>query len=1212
MKKYKLILILILALLSNLNNFAQTLSDENFIYTAAPQKAVKASSFNTLTKDEVIPSVTYFDGLGRPKQSVGIRAGVKSDGSATDIITHIGYDNFGRQDKEYLPYTDGANSGIFRTGDIDLATKSYYTGSYPADINAALPNPYSQKEFEASPLNRVLKQAAPGYDWRLGGSHEIKLNYQSNRANDSVKNFAVNLSFSDNTYWPTLTQSSVNSGFYDVNELYKTVTYDENTGANPTDEIKGSTVEFKNKQGQVLLKRTYGAVGAGTTNEKHDTYYVYDDYGNLTYVIPPKAADNITTNPSSNIQTNLPYSGTVPLGTTLALTATNSITLTNFYAPAGSTFSAKIVPGGNPILDELCYQYVYDNRNRLVEKKLPGKEWEYIVYDKLDRPVLTQDANLRAQNKWLFTKYDAFGRPVYTGEYTDTAQRSRIDIQTVVNGSAILFETKQGTNTINVSTVYYSNTVFPNINDSNINLFTINYYDDYSFDKPADVPSITLPIYGVTPISNAKGLATGSKVRILGSTSWITNVGYYDSKSRPIYSYSKNDFLTTTSTIKSQLDFVGKTLETTSTHLRNNITTTVVDNFTYDNAGRLSAQKQKINNQDQEIIAANSYDELGQLTSKGIGGKATQSRLQTVDYSYNIRGWLKGINDSDTSNSAITMGAGDLFGFQINYDNPSAGTPLYNGNISQTFWKNQTSSLKNYDYSYDALNRLKSAVSQDAGRYNESLRYDKNGNITKLFRTGYKDNAATQLGTMDDLVYGYDGGNKLFSVEDSSGSTEGFKDGIHTVQEYTYDANGNMKKDDNKGITAIAYNHLNLPTDVTLAGGTIHYDYDAAGVKQRKIAPGITTDYAGGFQYEKIGTNIEVLKFFPTAEGYAEYNSGTFSYIYQYKDHLGNVRLSYKDVGTTTPSLQIVEESNYYPFGMKQKVAGELVNLSGYKYKYNGKELQDELGLNVYDYGMRNYDSALGRFFNMDRFSEKYYDVNPYQYCVNNPLRFIDINGDSISVDKSVTQNWALNKVMTLYAGTKAGRKFLSQFASKGQTVFGQTFDKDGKYDKAGLNLEFTTMREDDENANTPANGETSDDGKNNITVALNTFERVDAQDNKVYDYRSPNAVTSANNMSRWIFSRTITAFHETFIHVDLSAKDFMDNRKFDNSNILYKPDGYKKHWQHSQVLYNNGNNTSWPNDASKGIQEANSTFGRFYNTGQLNQMMWNYTGGKK
>ena len=298
--------------------------------------------------------------------------------------------------------------------------------------------------------------------------------------------------------------------------------------------------------------------------------------------------------------------------------------------------------------------------------------------------------------------------------------------------------------------------------------------------------------------------------------------------------------------------------------------------------------------------------------------------------------------------------------------------------------------------------------------------------------------------------------------------------------------------------------------------------------------------------------------------------------------------------------------------GSHKQTLGRRKKCSGtYKYKYNGKELQDELGLNIYDYGWRDYDPAIGRFIKMDRFSEKYYDVNPYQYCVNNPIRFIDIKGDSISVNQSVTNNWELNKAFSLFAGTKAGRKFLSNFASKGQTIFGQTFAKNGKYHKAGLNLEFTTMREDDENGNTPANGETSDDGKNTITVALNTFEKVNAQDNKVYDYRSSNAVTSANNMSRWIFSRTITVFHETFIHADLSAIDFMDNRKFDDSNILYKPGGYESHWQHSQVLYNNGNNTSWPNDASKGIQDANSTFGRFYTNEQLGQMMWNYNGGK-
>ncbi|MEC4048613.1 RHS repeat-associated core domain-containing protein [Flavobacterium sp. SUN046] len=407
----------------------------------------------------------------------------------------------------------------------------------------------------------------------------------------------------------------------------------------------------------------------------------------------------------------------------------------------------------------------------------------------------------------------------------------------------------------------------------------------------------------------------------------------------------------------------------------------------------------------------------------------------------------------------------------------------------------------------------------------------------------------------------------------------------------------------------------------------------------------VETFYVDGFQYK--GDN---LQFFPHAEGYVNCNAPklllvpttdgglqevylddgtpTFSYVYNYTDHLGNIRLSYTK-NPQSGALSIIEENQYYPFGLKHNNYNSDKNMyakeqeqlkikpvpplfkPAYNYKYNGKELQDELGLNFYDYGARNYDPALGRFFNMDRFSEKYYDINPYQYCVNNPVRFIDIKGDSISVDKSLTENWGLNKAMTIFAATKAGRRFLSKFASKGQTIFGQTFDKDGKYDKAGLNIEFTTLRKEENEYGMPAKGETDNDGYNTITVALNTYEKVDAQDDETYDYRSPNAVTAAKNMSKWIFSRVMTAFHETFIHADLSAKDFMDNRKFDNSNILWKPKTYETHWQHSQVLYNNGNNQSWPNDAYKGIIEANSAFGQFYTNNQLQTMMWNYSGGK-
>jgi RHS repeat-associated protein len=911
MKKH--ISLLLLAFFLAVNSFGQVLSNENFIYSSTPQKGIQEANYSTLTKADKIQSITYFDGLGRPMQSVAIGQG----GNGEDIITPITYDSFGRQDKEYLPYTAVSNGTYRSTAVIDAAT-FYNTAKYENTLN-----PFSEKLFEASPLNRVLQQAAPGNDWALSKNHTIKIDYQTNTATE-VKLFQVATLLVTTTglYNPTLSQSTN----YAVGQLYKTITKDENWIA--TDLNDKTTEEFKDKEGRVVLKRTYNNA------LPHDTYYVYDEYGNLTYVIPP-----------------------------LANGAFDAATLSN-----------------------LCYQYKYDYRNRLVEKKLPGKDWEFIIYDKLDRVILTQDANLKADNKWLFTKYDAFSRPVYTGEYTDLLHTTRASMQAFAAANTSLFEKKQTTErTINGTKINYTNNAFPNLPDSdpNINLFTINYYDDYA---NVDLQGAGTA-FGQTTV-NSKGLPTVNKVRVLETTQWITNVSYYDDKARPIYSFSKNDYLGTTVTVQSNLDFVGKVLKTITNHIRTapaSMNITIIDDFTYDNSGRLLTQTQKINNQDEELIVFNKYDDLGQLFKKEVGGKTIQARLQTVDYTYNIRGWLKGIND-------VSNIGNDLFSFKISYnDGPTDPLKkLYNGNISQTFWKTTNAidtSLRSYDYSYDALNRLTLAA-DNQNKFKEQLEYDTNGNITFLQRDGNTVPGTQNYGAIDNLTYAYTG-NRLDKVTDATSNTEGFNNGTSGASnDYSYDDNGNMKTDLNKAITDIAYNHLNLPRQVTINGQNINYTYDATGVKQRKIAAGITTDYASGFQYEG-----PVLKFFPTPEGYVEYNNGTFTYIYQYKDHLGNVRLTYKNIGTTTPTLQIVEESNYYPFGLKQKVDGEQIYNSSYKYKYNGKELQDEMGLNLYDYGARNYDPALGRWMNIDPLAEKSRRFNPYAYALDNPVYFIDPDG---------------------------------------------------------------------------------------------------------------------------------------------------------------------------------------------------------------------------
>ncbi len=847
-------------------------------------------------------------------------SGLTKGFDSSDIVIPTEYDDFGRQVKEYMGYGSSSNGGLLQTNALTDVLSYYNTAKYENTLN-----PFSEKSFDGSPLNRVQKQAAPGNSWKMqiNSGHEVKLDYQTNIVGE-VKQFIATSSdrLSDlGLYEPSLSQNTN----YGLGQLYKNVTKDENWVSG----LDGTTEEFKDKEGHIVLKRTYN------NQEPHDTYYVYDQFGNLSYVLPP---------------------------------------LSN-----GAFDDAT--------LDNLCYRYKYDYRNRLVEKKIPGKEWEYIVYDKLDRPILTQDANLKISNKWLLTKYDALNRPVYTGEYINTTALTRKAIQDLAANSTVLSEQAQGATVIGDAAAYYSNVSFPN---TSINLNTINYYDNYSFDLIGPLPAAVLS-YGIIPISNVKGLSTGTKIRILGTTKWTTNVVYYDIKGKSIYNYNYNDYLGVTSTVKSNLDFVGKVIETTTTHERAAVTTTIIDAFTYDHTGRLLAQKQKINVQPEEVIVSNTYDDLGQLINKSVGGKTNQNRLQNIDYSYNIRGWLKGIND------VASIGT-HLFAFQLNYDSPiSGGTPLYNGNISQTFWKtaNSDTNLRNYNYTYDGLNRLTFAT-DNQGYYNENLTYDKNGNIKTLFRNGNTIPGSASFGAIDNLSYVYDSGNKLQKVDDTIiTNTEGFKNGSNTSIEYTYDDNGNMKTDANKGITAISYNFLNLPTQITLPGGTINYVYDALGVKQRKIAGSITSDYANGFQYEN-----NVLQFFSQPEGYVAYNTGTFSYIYQYKDHLGNIRLSYGDSdndGNVTSS-EIVEESNYYPFGFKHLGYNTAIvlgqgNSAAQRYKYNGKELQDELQLNVYDYGARNYDPALGRWMNIDPLAEKMRRWSPYNYCFDNPMHFVDPDG---------------------------------------------------------------------------------------------------------------------------------------------------------------------------------------------------------------------------
>ena len=912
---------------------------ENYILTQEPTTATKTVDAST----PKVQAIQYFDGLGRPKQSIAIGASP----SGKDIVTPVEYDGFGRQAKDYLPYPTIQGTGAYVPSALtDVA--SYYNQAV-GTTKALQPdtNPFSEKQLEASPLSRVQKQAAPGASWKLGSGNEIEFDYQTN-TNTEVRKFDVTLTAD---FVPTL----VENGTYGAGQLYKTITRDENYTSGTDNTLE----EFKDKEGHILLKRTYEGAN------KLDTYYVYDIYGNLTYVLPPK------------------------------------LSLLSAFSPE--------------LLANLAYQYQYDSRNRLVEKQLPGKGREYMVYDKQNRLVATQDSEQRKTNTWLFTKYDAFGRVLMTGTYTNATTRAAL--QTTVEGFAA---NNEGLGTALVTR--YDNKAFPATAEAD--LLTVNYYDTYPMGVTVPTVIETQNVINTTTAISTKGLATASWVKTLPATGagvWIKTVNYYDEKLRTIGTETTNHLGGYTK-LYHKLDFRGKPTYSITQHKYNATATELVtkDNFTYDHMERLAKHTQQLNSGTEQLITQNTYDELGQLLNKKVGGVATAAApLQQVDYQYNIRGWLKQINDPNALGT-------DLFAFGLNYntvDNPNNNTvkPLYNGNIAEAKWQTATDNLKRgYGYNYDALNRLKNSYFENLNTntitnlYNEQgITYDVNGNITYLERTGNN----TSVVPIDKLTYRYDAGNKLMAVTDGVTTlpADGFIDGNTTGDDYTYDTNGNLTQDANKKITSITYNFLNLPKVVTFAdGNSLSFDYDASGIKLKKTtytkATNVskTTDYLGGYQYE-----AGALQFFPHPEGYVKLDGINYVYVYNYTDQVGDVRLSYADLdknGSVTKA-EIIEESNYYPFGLKHKGynTAQLAIGKPYKYGFQGQELQDDFGLNWSSFKWRNADISTGRFMSVDPLSETYEWQSVYAFGSNQPVHAKELEGMESEDDKSLNnRSWSL------------------------------------------------------------------------------------------------------------------------------------------------------------------------------------------------------------
>ncbi|MCE2734828.1 MAG: RHS repeat-associated core domain-containing protein [Flammeovirgaceae bacterium] len=361
-----------------------------------------------------------------------------------------------------------------------------------------------------------------------------------------------------------------------------------------------------------------------------------------------------------------------------------------------------------------------------------------------------------------------------------------------------------------------------------------------------------------------------------------------------LYKRNGTTFYTSTvpSTTSLKIDASLNTINATITGIRSSFGQMVVARrFDYDHAGRLINTWHKLNNQPEILLVNNTYNELGQLIDKKLHSTvaAATDAKQSVDYRYNIRGWLTTINGANIKSPANPNNDDntDFFGMELLYENTSAdlgNSAQFNGNISATKWSSNlgfgTKNQLGYSYQYDPLNRLLSSSYKEAtagvwstptnNKFSETgFSYDHNGNIQALTRN----DARTGI-VMDQLTYSFTAGgfqqsNMLRSVTDAGDKNTGFKDGqfAANVADYTYDANGNMLRDLNKGIsTNIEYNFLNLPRLVTKSGSSIRYIYDATGRKLSQVVTSNSntkqTDYLGEFVYEQ-----DALQFLNHEEG---------------------------------------------------------------------------------------------------------------------------------------------------------------------------------------------------------------------------------------------------------------------------------------------------------------------------------------------------------
>ena len=926
----------------------------------------------------MMTTVTWLDDFGREESvhQVGFTPSHKTLVSLTE------YDGHGRVSKRWLPAL-ATPQRVILPGlhtvtylDAHVRPEDIMPGSSEANLGDGAP--YSEVIYDGSPLDRPLMEYGSGEAWRQAG-RGILSEHMGNSAGDErlvCHRIEVQASKNDTSFVIS------SKGLYPDGSL-KVVSV--------TDEDGKETLTFTDRHGREILSRQ--VMKEGGECQYLDTYSVYDGLDHLLAVIPPALSDRLSIGQSLDPEETERY----------------------------------------------AYLYLYDSKERVCARKLPGIGWIRMEYDDADRLVFTQDGEQRRRGESTFMLYDIHGRECVTGVCGHDVPTGNM-----ISGFALAEYVGAG-GALDGYACSGVTLVSPQV-------MSAFYYDSHAFvdDFATGLPD-SLAMYG-THIPSLIGRRTGSCLHevsegISGKKVW--GLVRYDGRGRVSHtemSYPDGGW----DTEDVEHDFLGSPVRRHLVHRKGTETVREDLTYTYDDSERLLEVRHSLNGGTPVLLARNTYDELGRLSGTERGGNGALSSA----YSYSVRSWLTGID-------------GSLFKETLHYNDLRSarlgdGNRRFGGDVSSMEWRSGAGTgTRSYDFAYDGLGRL---VSADYGEYGDhvtgygtSYSYDNMGNLLSLSREG--DMTSSLKGIVDNLSMTYDG-NMLASVSDSAqapsvtGSAD-FRDGASMAVEYTYDRNGNMTSDLNRRISSVSYNRQNRPARIKHSGGTETFTYLPDGTKRERTALGkdwslSRTEYRGNLVCAD-----DSLKYILFDGGLIAMDGSSPEYLFFLRDHLGSVRV------VARPDGKVVQVNHYYPYGMAyasgrmsgnaeaHPVTGEGGNVidgdleigggtggmelarpgASQPYRFLGNELYTSNSLGLYDFSARMYDPTLGRFLSVDPMAEGYRHLSPYAYCAGNPAVYVDKDGQVIGrVVVGAVVGAAINGGIALLSG-ESGREVLGAVA---------------------------------------------------------------------------------------------------------------------------------------------------------------------------------------